>query len=308
MLFNLFAQAYDSAPPMQATNLSYGIVILVLVALVLGASTINAHRKLSWSASLTQGLGSLLWASPVIAVLAIIGMRVVPYFQFGAAGHLKSDPAFLQNEQEVEPELVNDFLQETSPVSTESDDTEAALPEWTKKRVMLLASTKGHREQEVRRVVTESHWEKSIEAARESLLVEAAQVVQEDFQRFYPGGKALPKEAIGKHALKAEAIEVQSHENVDTPFKMYKVYAQVELSPKVRQELSGTWKTEVAMRRSELLAAVLGLLTLIAGSFAAYFHLDKKSNGNYRFRLKLAATALMTAGGLGLLAALSNMT
>lgn len=306
MLFNLFAQAQDIAPPMQATNLTYGIVILLFVALVLGASTISAHRKLSWSASLAQGLGSLLWASPVIAVLAIVGMRVVPYFQFGSAGHVKADPSWLQAEKGLEEELVDAFPQETVPVSTEVDDAEPALPEWTSKRVMLLSSTKGKADQEVRRVVVESHWEKSIEAARENLLVEAAKIVQKDFQQFYPGGSALPKDAIGKHALKAEAIEVQSHENVDTPFKMYKVYAQVELSPKVRQELTGTWKTEVAMRRSELLAAVLGLLTLIAGSFAAYFHLDKKTNGNYRFRLKLAATALMTAGGLGLLAALSN--
>jgi hypothetical protein len=223
---------------------------------------------------------------------------------------VKPDPSWLKQELGWDAgatELVEDFLQTTVPVSTEADAAEPALPEWTSKRVMLLASTKGKANQEVRRVVVAGGWEKSVEAARQSLLAEAATLVQKDFQQFYPGGSALPTDAIGKHALKVEAIEEQSHQVVDTPFKMYKVYAQVELSPKVRQELSGTWKTEVATRRSELLAAVLGLLTLIAGAFAAYFHLDKKSNGQYRFRLKLAATALMTAGGLGLLAALSHV-
>ncbi len=305
MLSNLFAQV--APPPMQASFIVYGIAILVAIALVLGASTINAHRKLSWSASLTQGLGSLLWASPVIAVLAFVGIRVVPFFQFGAAGHVIPDgsPSWLQTESEAT--VVDSFPVETFPVSVDPEENaEHSLPEWTSRHVMLLASTKGKAGQEVWRVVTSSGWEKSIEAARENLLAQSAKLVQENFQRFYPGGSALPKEAIAKHVLKAEAVQIQSHLDVETPFKMYKLYGQVELSPKVRQELSGTWKTEVALQRANLLGGLVGLLTLIAGAFAAYFHLDKKSNGKYRFRLKLAATALMTAGGLGLLAALSK--
>jgi hypothetical protein len=156
-------------------------------------------------------------------------------------------------------------------------------------------------------VVKESSWEKSVEEARRNLVGPTSELVQQDFDQFFPGGSNLPQEVIQKHVVRAEAVKSQVHEDGDTPCTMYKVYWQVELSSQVREALSDTWKTEIATKRAWLLGEVLGLLTLIAVSFAAYFHLDKKSDGAYRFRLKLAATSLMTAGGLGLIAALSQV-
>jgi hypothetical protein len=272
---------------------------------VLGASTLASHRKNSWRISLTQGLGSLLWASPVIAVMAFVAMRVVPHFQFGTANQRAADalPTWLHTEGVID---VPAFVDQTTPVSIDADSGDS-LPSWTTQEVSRLKSSKGNPRNVVWRVVKESSWEKSVEEARRNLVGPTSELVQQDFDQFFPGGSNLPQEVIQKHVVRAEAVKSQVHEDVDTPFTMYKVYWQVELSSQVREALSDTWKTEIATKRAWLLGEVLGLLTLIAVSFAAYFHLDKKSDGAYRFRLKLAATSLMTAGGLGLIAALSQV-
>ncbi len=293
---------------MQIPILGYGIAVLILVAVVLGASTLVGSRRHSWKVSFTQGLGSLLWASPVIAVLAFVGMRIVPYFQFGTCHQQTANPlpTWLQSEEgSTKVHDVAAFEEQTVPISVEPETSvEASLPDWTSHAVLRLASTKGNPRNEVWRVVRESGWEKSVEAARENLLAQAAKLVQEDFNRFHRHGSALPQEEVKHHVLRAEAIKSQLHQDVDEPFTMYKVYWQVELSPEVRQELSGSWKKSMATQRAWLLGGLLALLTLISVSFAAYFHLDRRSQGTHRFRLKLAATALMTAGGLVFLAKL----
>lgn len=302
---SLFAQVGD---PMNVDGILLLLPLLLLVALVLGASVLVSHRNNSWKVSFTQCLGSLLWASPVIAVLAFVGVRVAPQFQFGTETHQPKDasPTWLQSDDDVVD--VPSFVEHTTPVSLEEESTsEDSLPAWTSQDVLRLGSTKRDLQNTVWRVVAESDWEKSVEEAREDVLDKTAGLVQEDFSQFYPGGSALPKEAIKDRVVRAEAVGSQVHEHVDAPFTMYKVYWQVELSPNIREELSGTWKQEVAVQRAWLLGLVIALLTLIWASFAAYFHLDKKSGGAHRFRLKLAATALMTAGALGVLATLPHV-
>lgn len=299
---NLFAQV---EPAVGVPNVSLIIGALLLVAVVLGGSTILIQRNKSWKAGLTQSLGSLLWASPVIAVLAFVGVRVAPQFQFGTETRAPQDakPTWLESDRQIKE--VESFKDPSMLVSTEADaSADDSLPAWTSEDVLRLKSSGNKLQNAEWRVITESGWHKSVDEARADALNQAAKLVQEDFSQFYAGGSAIPKEAIKDRVFRAEAVQKQVHEYVVNPFTMYKVYWQVELSPEVRQELSGTWKQEVATQRAWLVGIVLALLTLISASFAAYFHLDTKTNGAHRFRLKLAAAALMTAGGLGVLAVL----
>jgi hypothetical protein len=289
---------------------NYLIWLLLLVAIVLGASTVLSVRGVSWKSGLTQGLGSLLWASPVIAVVAFVAVKVMPHFQFGATPGNSSTaaPSWLDTDDgPLNVEDVESFPIETVDVSHGGVPAkENIVPAWTKSKVQRLEATKNDPQKTVWRVVTEGRWENSIEEARAAVLDEAANLVREDFSQYYPGGSAAPSDVIREHAFRAEFIEQQTHEDVSRPFTMYKVYWQVELSPEVREQLSDSWKEEVGARRAWLLGGVFALFTLIAGTFAAYFHLDKKSKGAHRFRLKLAATALMTAGALGMLATMSH--
>lgn len=331
---NLFAQDGAGSMAITVPDPASLIFLLVFVALVLGVSTIFSVRGVSWTTGLKHGLGSLLWASPVVAVLALVATRVLPQFQFGGAPVAYStddSPSWLQTDYGSEDvEDVESFPETEDQVSL---DEGAELPEWTEKPVQRLIDTRYHgnpspvptksprrddgvqqratlpagEEFQAWRVVKEGQWENSEEAARESVLNEVGELVQKDFSRFYPGGSEVPKEAIREHALRAEAVTHQVFNQTSKPFTMYKVYWQVELSPEVREQLSESWKADVGVRRAWLFGGIFALLTLMAGTFAAYFHLDKRSKGAHRFRLKLAAAAMMTAGSLGLLAALPNV-
>ncbi len=288
----------------------YGILLLVLVALVLGASTVISHRRLSWKASLTQGLGSLLWASPVIALLACVAWKVIPHFQFRTtANYQRSDtePSWFKSNGVGTVQSVPTFS--NNPETLTLDPTSDAIPGWVDQKVQRLNSSEGNPQTEAYRLVLESDgWYETSEAAREDLANQTAKLVQEDFSRFHRGGSSLPLDKVKSQALKSELVTHRMFSKESDPYKMYKVYWQIELSPKVRTQLEGTWKEEVAVQRAWLLGGVFGLLTLIAGTFALYFHLDEKTSGEKRFRLKLAATALMSAGTLGLLAALPMLS
>lgn len=302
---NLFAQT--ETPSMNIAIWSYGIALLVLVALVLGASTALSHRKLSWKASFTQGLGSLLWASPVIALLACVAMRVLPQFQFGANRQPTNNslPSFLEEEEgDVEVEEVYSFHESTSYVSIDLEETpDAALPEWAKHKVQKLKPS-----QNTWRIVLESKdWDVSVEDAKANLAKQTAKILEEDFSRSHPEGTNLSLDEVQSLAVRSEAVTSQIFNKDSHPFTGYKVYWQVELSPEVRGELAKSWQSTVATKRAWLMGEMMALFTLIIAAFAAYFHLDKRTNGNYRFRLKVAATALMTAGALGMLATMTSV-
>lgn len=303
--------ALMETPSMNISIWGYGIALLVLVALVLGASTIKSHRNLSWKASLTQGLGSVLWASPVIAILACVAMRVLPQFQFGTARPQSANslPSWLQKEDgDVKVEEVYSFQEPTSYVSIDLEESpDTALPEWTQHKIQKL-TYQNNPAQTVWRIVLESKdWDVSVEDAEANLAKQTARILKEDFSQTHPEATNLSPENVKSLAVRGEAVTSQVFNKDSHPFTGYKVYWQVEVSPEVRNQLADGWKQEVATRRAWLMGELIALFTLITASFAAYFYLDKRTNGSYRFRLKVAATALMTAGALGVLATMTSV-
>ncbi|MCA9069694.1 MAG: hypothetical protein KDA84_12260 [Planctomycetaceae bacterium] len=303
---NLFAQM--DTPSMNIATWSYGIALLVLVALVLVASTVVGHRQLSWKASFTQGLGSLLWASPVIAILACVAMRVLPQFQFGTARQQPANamPSWLEeNEGDLQVEDVYSFREPGSNVSIDLEESpEEGLPEWTEHKVQRKSN--GDPTQTAWRLVLENkNWEVSLEDARANLAKQAAQILEKDFSDSHSEGTRLSPEEVESLVLRGEAVTSQVFNKDSSPFTGYKVYWQIEVSPEIQSELAQSWESTVATKRAWVMGELIALFTLIAASFAGYFHLDKRTNGNNRFRLKLAATALMTAGALGVLVSMS---
>jgi len=309
---NLFAQDGAGSMAVNVPDPASVIFLLVLIALVLGASTIFSVRGVSWKTGLTQGLGNLLWASPVIAVLALVAMRVLPQFQFGSAApsSTEASPSWLETEDgPAKVEEVQHFPEVASHVSLDLEETpKAALPDWTEQEVQKLKTSGESLAQSQWRVVLESKdWDVSVEDAQANLAKQTAQILEEDFSLTHSERTHVSPDDVQSLAVRAEAVTSQVFNKDSKPFRGYKVYWQVELSPEVREKLADSWKEEVGVKRAWLLGGIFALLTLIAGTFAAYFHLDKRSNGSHRFRLKLAAAAMMTAGSLGLLAALPNV-
>ena len=243
------------------------IILLVFTALVLGASTLASQRRLSWRGILTQGLGGLLWASPVIAVLAFVAVRIIPYFQFGTASHHASSgtPSWLETELggPVEVEYVPSFSDGPRYVPLDLEESsDGKLPEWTSHKVQRLASTPGdpqperphgkdkkgkkgkeeHRrhhpptkcdsEGEQWRIVLESDWEVSPAEAEAQLSRKAVDLVTVDFHRFYPGGSALPAEKIQRAAVRGKPSPSGFSTKTPTPSRCIRCIGRWSFLPK----------------------------------------------------------------------------
>jgi hypothetical protein len=89
-------------------------------------------------------------------------------------------------------------------------------------------------------------------------------------------------------------------EQFDQPLKssvepVYRVAWQVSLRPVVRDALGAEYRLAVRDQRLWQLGLGAGLLTLLFGTWAAYFRIDDQTQGRYRGRLQLAAAGATLA-------------
>jgi hypothetical protein len=78
---------------------------------------------------------------------------------------------------------------------------------------------------------------------------------------------------------------------------MHRAHLRLELTPRFHTAVEQSWRGQVVEHRLLALGGVFGLVTLALASAAGYFRLDELTGGQYRRRLKLAALALIAAGG-----------
>lgn len=83
--------------------------------------------------------------------------------------------------------------------------------------------------------------------------------------------------------------------------KMHRVSWQISFRPLVRDSISQTYRVAVQRDRLWDVGIGAGLLTLLFGTWGAYFRIDDSTQGRYRGKLQLAATAASLAGLSGLL-------
>jgi hypothetical protein len=83
-----------------------------------------------------------------------------------------------------------------------------------------------------------------------------------------------------------------------TTGKMYRAHLRLDFSPEFHGALQTAARGKVVEHRMLIFGGMLGLVTLMLGTAAGYFKLDDATAGAYRRRLKLAAGALIAAGGL----------
>ncbi len=130
----------------------------------------------------------------------------------------------------------------------------------------------------------------------------AIDLVRVDFAATFPqvAGWRPPASVVANSAIRQTFVEEVDRKTVSsgTPFRVYRGYNQVELSPSVRNQIYPLWRTEVVDRRIWALGGLAGLLTLTFATLSAYFRLDARTTGLYRRRLKLAAVSVIAAGGL----------
>ena len=139
------------------------------------------------------------------------------------------------------------------------------------------------------------------EAEREALN-QACLVIGNEIRTAYPKvGRWEPSaDQIRQTAVRLTFVEEIPKKTLSTgtPFVVYRAYHQIELSPTVYARLIGGWKDEVIPHRLEAMAGLVGLLTLTFGTGAAYFRLNERTHGQYRWRLKLAAASVIAGAGM----------
>jgi hypothetical protein len=240
--------------------------------------------RFSWG-NLAANVGGLAWLLPVAAVFALYGFWMRPnLFNLPDTWSVKPQKKSLAAD---DPELIRPRF---APVSLESGIT---LPDWVQEKDSTADNA--------RFVVVTGEIGSTVEEAAAAARNAAIDVVRDDFAASYPqvAGWEPPAPAVGAAAIRRTFVEEIDRKTLSSgvPFRVYRAYDQVELSPVVRRQIFPFWKEEIVDRRILALGGLAGLLTLTFATLAAYFRLDERTSGLFRSRLKLATVCVIAAGG-----------
>lgn len=283
-----------------------GLLGLLGAGLATRAYFRGKSTRFSW-ANLAARVGGLAWLLPVAAVFALYGFWMRPsLYNLGdppppqrAVAPMVAERMRL-NRVSANPAALNgplvEHVQSSSPVpdSHTSVESGTTLPEWVQDKDSWTANS--------RLAVVTGDIGATVEEAVANARKAAVDLVRDDFVASLPqvGAWQPPASVVAKAAIRRTFVEELDRKTVSsgTPFRVYRGYNQVELSPSVRNRIYPMWKAEVVDRRIWALGGLAGLLTLTFATLAAYFRLDDRTAGNYRRSLKLAAVSVITAGGL----------
>jgi len=125
----------------------------------------------------------------------------------------------------------------------------------------------------------------------------AASYIKNHYREEYPLSEdwTVPVSLVEKHALREFVGEELEHKDFGT---MYRAHLRLSLDSNLRRAVHDSWRDQIALHRLGLFGGALGAATLFLATCAGYFKLDDLTGGQYRRRLKLAAAALLAAGGL----------
>ncbi len=288
-------------------------VLLLLAAGMLGAfgAGLATHAFLrgkstqfSWS-SLAARVGGLAWLLPVAAVFALYGFWMQPsLYNLGDPPATPATPVTFErmrrnSSPQSNPKNVAQVTNAPAPNAAPDSQTSAiatgtSLPEWVQDKEFITGN--------VRLAVVTGEIGATVEEAVGNARKAAIDLVRVDFAATFPqvAGWRPPASVVANSAIRQTFVEEVDRKTVSsgTPFRVYRGYNQVELSPSVRNQIYPLWKTEVVDRRIWALGGLAGLLTLTFATLSAYFRLDARTTGLYRRRLKLAAVSVIAAGGL----------
>lgn len=311
-------------------------VFLVGVALLIGVTVLAAFRTLrSPVGNLKPAFLPMLWIAPALVAVGLIGLLAIRSFHDAPVAFVADEVAVSAPDQGKEaPATVAEewvagraaenqrglderkaesesWLAEragtTKPLPAERPDASVGGPNVLKARQIASDPPQWVTEPAVpardgSRIVVSSQRFATLDEAEAQLTGMVMETVRRHFHAEFPpyqGTWEIPVSLVEAHAVKQVAGEVMDKDfGSGITGKMYRVHAELELSPGLRQAVYGTWRGQIVNHRLIILGSLLGLITLMLATAAGYFKLDDLSFGIYRGRLKLAAAALITAGSL----------
>lgn len=101
--------------------------------------------------------------------------------------------------------------------------------------------------------------------------------------------------AVGRRAIRESEVTVGEFTE-----PVYQAFWEVVPAANLDAQLFKVWRDDALQSRLLLVGGAIGLLTLLFGSLAGYFHVDAATRGKYRKRLLWGTAALWIAAGSAL--------
>lgn len=301
-------QSLDSSRHISEVTPAWSAILglLVLAAVLVATVLLASKQRSAILGRIGAALGLLAWIVPAVAVVSMIGLHSVRH------------RVYLPEEQPATVEEGSDHSH-TIPVglstNTGSPDVPTAVVSPPRLVVRSISTDepgwiKGPQTANGRELVCLSSQRfATLAEAERQITAEAMLLVKERYKNrkvteltgVFPNslGWEPPLEIIDQYAVVNMVGEVKDKDFGNGIIdKIYRAHLKLDFSPNLRDELEGSWRDYTAQQRLVGLGSALGLVTLVLGTFAGYFRLDDATGGAHRWRLKLAAAALIVAGGL----------
>jgi len=243
----------------------------------------------------------LLWGLLIAIVMFWLFMPALMSFQhnFGEwhTDSISGTEPYQVNESGADlgqPAKNYDESSQSASKQDEENEASSQFSEWVRQSEVAL--------EEGRLIVISGEQYPARAKAHNDALAAAVRAVKEDFQQTHSaaGDWRLPAALVKREAIRQRHVETITRETELNSFQVYRVYYQLELSPKVRQAVFPSWRSQIVERRLWILGSLMGFVALVLGTTATYLQMDALTGGVYRRRLKLASVSLLIAGGLSL--------
>lgn len=257
-----------------------GLLVVFAIGVVFQVTMISREKKMSLKSTLGY-IANSFWAIPVLAMLAFFTFRVA------TAGQPTRPPAktnqFLSyEEQQSGVELA---FHPTGKASGWTERTPERAGRGGELKSIVLSARGAH-----------------VEDAERKLVKQTRDLLSQEFPKQFGEMNfgRLNAKTIKRHLVE----KVEEQPGVETVGTYRNDATQVYWKLNLNQENRIHLREAVVTPRLWILGGVFGLLTIIVVALAGYFRLDAKTEGRYRFRLKLATTSLIVGTGIVLTAML----
>lgn len=262
-----------------AVGIAAGLLLLFAIGVVFQVMLISREKKLSVKSTLAH-IGNAFWALPVLAVLAFFAFRVV------SAGQALEGTRAGKRSVAIDAETT-DADDKSVELTFHPTDKAAGWTEYTPVR--------GGPDGELQSIILAARGAHAADAERK-LAKQTRDLLAKEFPREFGNldfgrlDAVMLKRHIVKQTEEQRGVETVGNYRNDAS----KVYWQLDLASKNRAEL----REAVVAPRLWVLGGAFGLIAVVLAAVAGYFRLDARTEGRYRFRLKLATMSLIVGVGL----------
>jgi hypothetical protein len=267
---------------------------LVLLALAFAGSVFAAGRKMEVSRHhVLSFFQTLLWVIPAVVVVGLVGFSTrapvpPPTVTAEAPVATTRDPnlIFSRTVSSEVPEFAR----------PPEDQPEKGVARFAKGLVRFIKRDS----QTADFLVFSSDPFVTEEDAARSLTPKIAEVVQEQLDEgFLPAnGLAVSVPLIEQHGVRESVLEQFDKDLGIGKTRLVRLHVAVQVTPELREAVHREWKTQVVSNRLTQYGAGVGVMTTLTALIAGYLALNTMTQGQYRWRLRLAALTGLSAAVL----------